>query len=81
MFDADGAWTVAFCAGMSSCPATAVLTSLLSLQPDMRVAFSDWLYMALRRHGDTIAAAAVLAGSGSEKKLVEDTAYQARIKM
>ena len=47
----------------------------------MRVAFSDWLYMALRRTGNHEEAADVLAAAGDEKELIEDFAYQKRIQL
>lgn len=51
--------------------------------PDMRVAFSDWLYMALRRLGPSHAAeaAAALTEAGDEQDLIEDFAYQKRIQL
>lgn len=48
---------------------------------DMRVAFSDWLYMALRRIGNKKEAAAVLAAAGDEQELIEDFAYQKRLQL
>jgi broad specificity phosphatase PhoE len=49
---------------------------------DMRVAFSDWLYMSLRRLGLAAEAAAVLEVAGAESEaLLEDFAYQARLKL
>ena len=48
---------------------------------DMRVAFSDWLYMALRRMGSNDEAAEVLANAGDEKELIEDFAYQKRLQL
>ena len=48
---------------------------------DMRVAFSDWLYMALRRMGNQEEATEVLATAGDEKELIEDFAYQKRLQL
>ena len=49
---------------------------------DMRVAFSDWLFMALRRLGRHTEATAVLAGAGdAEAELIEDFAYQKRLQL
>ena len=48
---------------------------------DMRVAFSDWLYMSLRRLGNLTEAAEALAAAGDEKDLIEDFAYQKRLQL
>ena len=47
----------------------------------MRVAFSDWLYMSLRRLGKTVDAAEALAAAGDENELVANFSYQKRLQL
>lgn len=49
--------------------------------PTMHVAFSDWLYMSLRRLGDSVGAAEVLAKGGDEEDLLANFSYQKRLQL
>jgi tetratricopeptide (TPR) repeat protein len=49
----------------------------LAETPDMQIATTYWLYLALRRAGDESAAAALLAGAPSQSDLLESHDYHA----
>eukprot|EP01047_Picozoa_sp_COSAG01_P027324 COSAG01_NODE_1800_length_9205_cov_18.778058_4_plen_167_part_00 len=52
------------------------------LTADMRVAFSDWLFLALQRLGRDQEAGAVLSESGAfSEQLIQDLAYRRRLQL
>lgn len=53
----------------------------VSLNPDLLVATSDWMYMTLRRLGRDVAAAELLAPITSDLAVVENDAYKRRLLM
>ena len=49
--------------------------------PDLQVATRDWLYMTLRRRGQTEAAAEVIAAIPPDIEVIEDQAYLQRLRL